>query len=218
MSIEYKVGDRVNHNHYSDGMGTVVEVNSRDVGVDFDHHINGHDCNGAAKNGHGWYCAFEDVTLITRAEVVGSETTNPIFHYQASESLGEDAWKVLVKGITFHDGSWETTSEKFKEWEAEAPKPYPGAYRSAKSVIKGAINNSIPLLVESGEPRGKTAVQKDIKAAKEMSKYTFVAESPELKVAKAINKVWKFAKDSGKAEFFFNYINEMQKEERNERT
>ena len=67
---EFSVGDRVkvvllalNGWRLTGKTGTVVRI-GRDVGVDFDNHISGHDCRGAAKNGHGWYVDASCLKLI----------------------------------------------------------------------------------------------------------------------------------------------------------
>ena len=58
---EVKVGDRVRAIHddrdrrLEGKIGTVVEVASSCVGVDFDSEIDGHTCGGLARMGHGWY-------------------------------------------------------------------------------------------------------------------------------------------------------------------
>lgn len=64
--MEFKVGDRVgvkseygrigHEDRWADGLfGTVCVTYNYDVGIDFDEHIHGHDCGGAAKAGHGWF-------------------------------------------------------------------------------------------------------------------------------------------------------------------
>lgn len=35
--------------------GRIVCTGHRDYGVEFDDHIGGHDCEGHAREGHGWY-------------------------------------------------------------------------------------------------------------------------------------------------------------------
>lgn len=40
----------------------------------------------------------------------------------------------------------------------------PGKYRSAKSVIRTAIKLRVPFVEANGDPRGKTAVEKDCRA------------------------------------------------------
>ena len=64
---------------------------------------------------------------------------------------------------------WKGTFEgKYKEQEGVTKMPT--AYRSAKSVINSAISLDIELLEEDGTPRGKSAVEKDIKEAKQTEK------------------------------------------------
>lgn len=129
-----------------------------------------------------------------------STSTNPIYHYRASEELNTDAWGTLVCRVvdeTIREpqlvkalfAGWET------EYKDETQLPIPGAWRSAKSVINGAIKHGIPMIdVGTGKPRGKTAVEQDIKAAK-----TSVAapESPEEKLAKMIENARSFAAKNG---------------------
>ncbi len=66
----FKKGDRVKvivgHNEYNkvltNKVGTVVKDDKDFVGVEFDEHIRGHDCdNGSAKNGYGWFVQKENL-------------------------------------------------------------------------------------------------------------------------------------------------------------
>jgi hypothetical protein len=78
--MNYKVGDRVKH-QYQHGVGhggnmnrvgTVVSVKPHDVyGIDFDEHMNGHDCNGRAREGHGWNCYEVELELIPKGNTIG---------------------------------------------------------------------------------------------------------------------------------------------------
>lgn len=92
---------------------------------------------------------------------------NPIFSYKAGDELVSDAWNTLVTStFTLTDAELGPT---FKAWEGEYKEatglPLPGAWRSAKSVIKNARAWHVPLTLPSGV-KGKTAVEKEIKAAK----------------------------------------------------
>lgn len=59
----FKIGDKVRcirndglNKKLLEGMiGTVVDVDSYSVGIDFDSEIEGHACAGMARMGHGWY-------------------------------------------------------------------------------------------------------------------------------------------------------------------
>lgn len=98
--------------------------------------------------------------------------TNPLYHYKASEETGADAWSTLASAVAHHS-IWEDVKLQFKEWEHEykvtTSLPIPGAWRSAKSVIKNAFKHAVPLMFGS-EVRGKTAIEKEIKAKKEADK------------------------------------------------
>lgn len=68
--MAFKVGDRVCCIR-NDGLkelvgkvGTVVEVDSITVGIDFDESIGGHALSGKAREGHGWWLAHPFVELI----------------------------------------------------------------------------------------------------------------------------------------------------------
>ena len=91
---------------------------------------------------------------------------NPIFGYQASNELNNDSWKQLV--IASSEVNDDVLKDTFTEWEKEfkdeTKQPIPGAWRSAKSVIKNARAKGIPLTVPGGDVRGKTAVEKELKA------------------------------------------------------
>lgn len=70
----FKIGDRV---RYIGGFclikikpdedeGTVVIVDGDSVGVEWDRNVDGHDCDGLCKSGHGWYIGKESVKLVGR--------------------------------------------------------------------------------------------------------------------------------------------------------
>lgn len=97
------------------------------------------------------------------------EKMNPIFGYQASSELNTDSWKQLVLATSSIPD--EQLTDTFKEWEREfkeeTKQSIPGAWRSAKSVIRSARTKMVAVYEESdkGEitPRGKTAVEKDLR-------------------------------------------------------
>lgn len=46
-------------------MGTVVTIDRyNQIGVEFDANFGGHDLNGFAKNGHGWWVCETDIELL----------------------------------------------------------------------------------------------------------------------------------------------------------
>lgn len=120
-------------------------------------------------------------------------STNPVFNFAVSEQAGADAWGTMLRETitaTAHrdenafgrlTATWE---EGYKQDTGSATMP--GAYRSAKSVLKNAIKAGIPLLDEAGEPRGKTAIEKDIKAAKDAAKDEKSPEEKALIMAKSL--------------------------------
>jgi hypothetical protein len=112
-------------------------------------------------------------------------STNPVFNFAVSEQASCDAWGTMLRetiAASAHRDEnafgrlTDTWQEEYKQETGSATMP--GAYRSAKSVLKNAIKGGIPLLDAEGEPRGKTAIEKDIKAAKDAAKDT---KSPEEK-------------------------------------
>jgi hypothetical protein len=169
--LTFKIGDRAVGKY---GPGRVVDVVVVGVGEGetiLVHHDTWHpDCHsGAGKctDGRGWWYSESELALESPAPT----TDNPIFYYRAGEDLGESAWEKLCVAVGEVD--WNTAKEMFKDWETEykgSGNPIPSAWRSAKSVIKGALLHSVPVKREDDSVRGKTAVEKDIKAKKEAMK------------------------------------------------
>ena len=104
-------------------------------------------------------------------------STNPVFNFAVSEQAGADAWGTMLRETIAHAAHRDENSfgrltagweDGYKQDTGQSTMP--GAYRSAKSVLKNAIKAGIPLLDGEGEPRGKTAIEKDIKAAKDAAK------------------------------------------------
>lgn len=106
-------------------------------------------------------------------------TTNPVLNFAVSEKAEGDAWGTMVVSIVPYTSDPDGIDRMFTAWEGEykqvcvladgSEPPMPKAWRSAKSVARSAIKAGIPLLNEAGLPRGKSAVQADIKAAKTVS-------------------------------------------------
>lgn len=89
----------------------------------------------------------------------------------ALEYVRGNLWAQEVASVVTA-GSLEKVDAYHKEFETEyktrtKAKKMPGWYRSNKSVITKAIENAVQLLDEGGIPRGKSAVEKDIKTLKE---------------------------------------------------
>lgn len=71
---EFKIGDKVrcirndglNKKGLEGLIGTVVDVDSYSVGIDFDSEIDGHSCAGMARMGHGWYLPDTYVEYVGR--------------------------------------------------------------------------------------------------------------------------------------------------------
>lgn len=95
------------------------------------------------------------------------DTMNPIFGYKASDELHTDSWAQLCVATSTIET--EALADTFKAWEKEYKEttsmPLPGAWRSAKSVIKNARANGVAVMSGS-EVVGKTAVERMVKAAK----------------------------------------------------
>lgn len=72
--MKFEIGDRVKtlvtyqgiNKRVINKVGTVVhfyEDDFTDIGVEFDDNIRGHDCEGHAKYGHGWYIMYKHLEL-----------------------------------------------------------------------------------------------------------------------------------------------------------
>jgi len=68
METKFKVGDRVRHEKYGEGIVVHIAVGEPPIGVCFDGMDNGHDCKGHCMGGKGWYCYGYELTLITSAQ------------------------------------------------------------------------------------------------------------------------------------------------------
>jgi hypothetical protein len=66
METKFKVGDRVRHERF--GEGIVRGEHDEMVAVEFDKAQELHDCYGKCAKGKGWYCEEKDLTLITSAQ------------------------------------------------------------------------------------------------------------------------------------------------------
>jgi len=95
-----------------------------------------------------------------------------IVKYGVGDKATATAWGDLCK-FAFSVG-YSDVMDKLKEGEKEykerTGEGIPSAYRSAKSVLKNAIEVGVPIVTDNNEPLGKTAVEKAIKAAREGSK------------------------------------------------
>lgn len=114
----------------------------------------------------GGWVELPDSPVITTQE---EQEMNPIFGYQASQELNSDSWKQLVLASKDFPNV-DVLKDTFKAWEQEykdeTGQEIPGAWRSAKSVIKNAIANGVALLDEEDKPLGKTAVETAVKRSK----------------------------------------------------
>lgn len=124
------------------------------------------------------------------------EVNNPLYHYRASEETGNDAWGTLAKAVSHHS-QWNDVKQQFKDWEVEYTSvtslPLPHAWRSAKSVIKRAFEHGISVM-NGAEARGKTAVEKDIKAAKEKEKEVL---TPDVQASRLADKLFNHCAQHG---------------------
>lgn len=117
----------------------------------------------------GTWVELPDSPVITTQE---EQEMNPIFGYQASQELNSDSWKQLVLASKDFPNV-DVLKDTFKKWETEfkeeTGQEIPGAWRSAKSVIKNALANGVKLLDEEDKPLGKTAVETAVKSSKALS-------------------------------------------------
>lgn len=160
--------------------GDIVEV------IDVDPRVDSATCRDS--KGTLWYL---DTKYLEKIEMTESPETNPLYSYRASDELTESAWEVLVKAVNVST-CWEDVKAQFFVWEKEYKDttglPIPGAWRSAKSVIKGAMQHDVPLM-SGGDVRGKTAVEMDIKS----KKGTPDTLTPEEQLDKMLKKAVEFA-------------------------
>jgi hypothetical protein len=119
---------------------------------------------------------------------------NPIFGYQASTELNDDSWKSLVvaSSLVPKDEVKSTFGKWEQEFKEETKQPLPGAWRSAKSVILSAHKEGIPL-TDGTNVRGKTAVEKDIRKHKSVTKMS----TPEDELAAALCAAYAIAEKYG---------------------
>lgn len=100
---------------------------------------------------------------------MSDKSNNPVYSYRAAEELDNDSWGTLVKA-TPKGSTWDGVKPVFDAWESEyrgsTGLPLPAAWRSAKSVIKGALSHGVLLTDGDGKPLGKTAVETAIASAK----------------------------------------------------
>lgn len=70
MITKFKIGDRVRCIHDDDNknvvnqIGTVVNIKTACVGVNFDADVKGHAMSGMTKSGHGWFLLEKELVLI----------------------------------------------------------------------------------------------------------------------------------------------------------
>jgi hypothetical protein len=117
---------------------------------------------------------------------VTATVANPIYHYRASDELGEEAWETLRDAVATevvkYGQEWSEIKIVLREWEDEYKKStgfaLPGAYRSAKSVLKNAILLRLPFAGSA-----KSALEKLIKQKKEADKEPLDPRDKAIKMA-----------------------------------
>ena len=75
--MEFRVGDRVvGETGYMRGIkGTVVNLFALNALVEFDENVHGHNGNdGTCRDGHGWYCTPEEITLLAHPKPIAEVT------------------------------------------------------------------------------------------------------------------------------------------------
>jgi len=111
--MEIGIGDRVkamgyvgNGNSRSAGLyGTVVtKMEDGGFGVGFDKNINGHDCGGHAKIGHGWWVYACEITKISNKITIMKKLSNFI-----KKTVDGDTQELLKAG--YINGDLEPTDE-----------------------------------------------------------------------------------------------------------
>lgn len=140
-------------------------------------------------DGEEWFWHESNLTPIgASAATPVTSTSNPIFHFRATEELGEDSWNTLTEACKmFFDIA--VVKQEFRRWEGEFKTstglPIPSSWRSAKSVIINAMKEGVGFV-----GRGKTAVEKEIKTIKDARKDT---RTPEEKLEQMAERVVAFA-------------------------
>lgn len=89
---------------------------------------------------------------------------------EALEFVRGNAFSQAIASVV-KAGSLENVEAYFKGFETAykgkaGVKSMPGWYRSNKSVLSTALTNGVEILDPQGVPRGKTEIEKDIKATK----------------------------------------------------
>lgn len=108
----------------------------------------------------------------------------------AADASTENCWSMLTRDSYEHRSSnYKDTKEAIVAMEMRVREEYkmevmPNAWRSAKSVLLGALKKGILLVDENGVFVGKSAMQKLIKDSK-----TVVVETPYEVAWKLINKL-----------------------------
>ena len=126
-------------------------------------------------------------------------TKNPILGYAATEELQADTWGDMLRDVIVCSPTEQAfltavanAEEEFKEQTDRTEMP--GAWRSAKCVLKNAIRAGVPLVDAEGKPKGKSAIEAAIKAAKEAIKDE---KNPEDKLRGLLETAMKFADKHG---------------------
>lgn len=108
----------------------------------------------------------------------------------------------LVDGADALKDAFKAQEQKYKEQGVNLPEM--GSYRSSKSVVVSAFKLGVPVMV-GGKVRGKTEVEKDIKALKEKEQpidtikraYTLIGKKiGECNSVEEANTIYMLAKDA----------------------
>lgn len=102
------------------------------------------------------------VAAAKSVEASSGKVWNGIAEFAINEGLNEDTAKDAFK----------EQENLYMEKHKVQPSTY-STYRSAKSVCMNALKNNIDLVDAEGKPRGKTEIEKAIKAARDENKTPF---------------------------------------------
>lgn len=171
---DFKVGMRVKALEDQDGLpitcelGTVVFV-GLNIGIEFDENVEGHSCDGKAKQGHGWFVPpekleiIEDKKLFKIGDKVRVVTSNIDRHgvCRYENEIGtitaidkNYAYPYLVKGTSYGNELWCTVKALVEDKKEERKKDEfrPGdRVRVFAAVGKKNVKNAIGTLIGKQE-------------------------------------------------------------------
>jgi hypothetical protein len=129
-----------------------------------------------------------DKTIVPGSTLYAAATESLV-----SEASATSTFEKMIQ-VAFSHSTGETFAKEIKEVERQIRKDFeitsmPGPWRSAKSVIQGAMKLNIKLVDENGTYCGKTYLQNKIKEMKSETKTEITEEEYSTKICKMISDV-----------------------------